>query len=274
MDLLVALLLLVVGLVVSVPSSMVGLGGGFLMVPALIVLFQLPAQNAVAISLVAMCGTAFSATFVYVKQRRVDFLLGLLYDLLDLPGVVLGAYLTTLVSSNILAATAGLFILFISTLLFVRGGGVSVFAERTARPRGVGWKRRRVDSSGRLFEYEVRSPSLALLSSFAGGLVTGLCGLGGGITDASTMILLGVPPHIAAASSEFAMALTNGAGAVMHGLLNNILIEYALPILVGTVVGAQVGSSLARHINEKIIRRLLSAVAFIAGFRVLLQALL
>lgn len=244
-----------------------------MMVPALIILFRLPTQNAVAISLAAMCGTTLSATFSYVKQGWVDFLLGLLYDLLDLPGVVLGAYLTTLISSNLLATVAGLFILLISTLLFVRDKGTSSFSQGKTVSSGAGWKRRKVDSSGKLFEYEARSPGLAILSSFAGGLVTGLCGLGGGITDTSTMILLGVPPHIAAASSEFAMALTNGAGVVMHGLLDNILVEYALPITVGTMIGAQVGASLAKYVNEKFIRRLLSAVAFIAGLRVIARAL-
>jgi len=274
MDLWTTLTLLLVGSVISVPASMVGLGGGFLIVPTLIILFGLPAQNAVAISLVAMCGTTLSATFAYMRQGRIDFLLGLLYDLLDLPGVVLGAYLTTLVSSNLLTATAGLFILFISALLFTRNKGASNSDERQVPPLGGKWKRKKVDSSGKIFKYELQGLVWALLSSFAGGFVTGLCGLGGGITDTSTMILLGVPPHIAAASSEFAMALTNGAGVVMHGLLNNILVEYALPITVGTIVGAQVGSSLAKHVNEKIIRRLLSAVAFVAGLRVILQALL
>ena len=55
------------------------------------------------------------------------------------------------------------------------------------------------------------------------------------------MILLGVPPHIACASSEFAMAVTNGVGVVAHGLLNNILVEYALPVTIGTVIGGSGG---------------------------------
>lgn len=273
MDLLRALLLMIIGLVIGAPSSMVGLGGGFLIVPVLIVLFQLPAQKAVAVSLVAMCGTTFSATLAYLKQKRIDFSLGLLYDLLDLPGVFLGAYLTALIPSSQLAVMAGLFIVLLSILMFTRGENASIPAKQ-GKPSLRGWRRRKVDSSGRLFEYEVRSLGLVLLSSFAGGLITGLFGLGGGITDTSTMILLGVPPHIAAASSEFAMAVTNGAGVVMHGFLGNILVEYALPLMVGTVVGAQIGASLAKYANARIIRGLLSVIAFIAGLRLILQALL
>lgn len=110
---------------------------------------------------------------------------------------------------------------------------------------------------------------MALASSFLGGLITGLSGLGGGITDVSTMIMLGVPPHIAAATSEFAMAITNGVGVVSHGLLNNILVDYAIPITAGTVIGAQVGCSLAKRVEGKAIRRVLSLIAVLAGLRLI-----
>lgn len=131
------------------------------------------------------------------------------------------------------------------------------------------WTRNRIDSWGNAFKYTLRSPHWALVSSFLGGLITGLSGLGGGITDVSTMILLGVPPHIAVASSEFAMAVTNGVGVVAHGLLNNILVEYALPITIGTVIGAQVGCSLAKRVKGKAIRKILSLIAVLAGLRLI-----
>src|SRR3990170_8807886 len=117
MNVVEALLVLVIGFTVGVPSSMVGLGGGFIIVPVLILFFQLPAKNAIAVSLVAICGTAFSSTLGYVRQRRVDYKLGLLYDILDVPGIVLGAYITTLLPQNFLAGICGIFIIFISVLV-------------------------------------------------------------------------------------------------------------------------------------------------------------
>jgi len=117
MNLVEVLLVFVLGFFISIPSSMVGLAGGFLFVPFLIIVFGLPAQNAAAVSLVAICGTTFSATVGYVRQGRVDYKLGLLYDVLDIPGVILGAFLTTVLSSDLLRGIYGFFILFISLLL-------------------------------------------------------------------------------------------------------------------------------------------------------------
>jgi len=263
--------LLILGFVTGLPASMVGLGGGFIMVPTLILVFRLPAQNAVAISLVAMCGTTFSAAFGYIKQRRVDYKLSLLYDVLDVPGVVSGAYVTTILPKDVLVGVCGFFIVFIS-LLLVRD---KKFTSSPAKNKetsvtGEGWKRRIHDSSNQVFEYAIRRPSLALISSFMGGLVTGLAGLGGGITDTTTMILLGVPPHIAVASSEFAMALTNGTGVIAHGLLQNILLDYAVPLTIGTILGAQMGILLAKRTKGETLRRILFAIAFLLGLRLIL----
>jgi hypothetical protein len=267
------LLCLIIGFSVAVPSSMAGLGGGFLIVPILILIFQLPAQNAIAISLVAICGTTISATIAYARQKRIDYILGLLYDLFDIPGVIIGAYLTTFFPSNLLAGIVGVFIMSMSIILIMHNKKASKEKRGQLKVEDETWKRRKVDSSGKIFEYIVHERYLTFVSSFAGGLVTGLAGLGGGITDTATMILLGVPPHIAVASSEFAMALTNGTGVIAHGLLNNILFEYALPITLGTIIGAQLGSYFNKCVRENTLRKILAFIAFFVGLRMALYAL-
>ncbi|MGD2066164.1 MAG: TSUP family transporter [Candidatus Bathyarchaeota archaeon] len=62
--------LLGLGFVVGLPASMCGLGGGFILVPTLILAFNLSPQNAIAISLVAMCGTPVSAAIGYIRQKK------------------------------------------------------------------------------------------------------------------------------------------------------------------------------------------------------------
>ena len=275
MGLIEALLLLLFGFAVGLPASMAGLGGGFIIVPVLIIFFGLPAQNAVAVSLMAMCGTSISATVAYVRQKRVDYLLGLVYDVLDLPGVALGAYLTTFLPSNLLAGIVGALVMVMSALLFTRNKESQLIEKQDLKNQpSKGWKRTMVDSSGKVFKYRIRSPVLVLLSSFAGGLVAGMCGLGGGITDTSTMILLGVSPHIAIASSEFAMTLTSLTGIFAHGFLHNLLFDYAIPITAGTVIGAQAGSTLAKRVKGKTLRKILSIIGFLAGIRLIIYALI
>ena len=106
------ILLFVLGFAVGLPASIAGVGGGFLIMPTLIFFFGLPAQNAVAISLAAISGTTISSSIVYIKQKKVDFFLALLYSVFDIPGVIIGAYLASLITSDLLTGLIGIFIIF------------------------------------------------------------------------------------------------------------------------------------------------------------------
>ena len=268
-------LLFVFGFAIGLPASLAGVGGGLLIMPLLIFFFGLSAQNAVAVSIAAILGTTISSTVVYLKQRKVDFLLALFYDVFDIPGVIIGAYLASLITSSMLTGLVGVFIISLSMLLIIRKEPAldKLKISDTGRSnQNKGLRRKKIDSNGKTFSYKIERPALIFLSSFAGGLATGFAGLGGGITDTSTMILLGIPAHIAVASSEFAMALTNGAGLLTHGILENLLIEYALPLTIGTIVGAQIGAILSNYVKGTTIRKVLTILAFIAGIRLLIFA--
>ncbi|MFA5364778.1 MAG: sulfite exporter TauE/SafE family protein [Candidatus Bathyarchaeia archaeon] len=267
--------LIALGIGVGVPASMCGLGGGFILVPTLILVLGLPPQSAVAISIVAMLGTTVSATVGYLKQKRVDFKLAILYDVLDIPGVIIGAYLTTLLPKNVLIGLCGIFILSLSVLMLrnIRKSKTCTTENNASEGSRNGWGRKVYDSANQVFEYQIRKPSLVLLSSLMSGLVTGLAGLGGGITDTTTMILLGVPSHIAVASSEFAMALTNGAGVLTHGFLHNIPIDYALPITIGTIIGAQIGVLVAKRTNQKTLKTVLALISLLLSIRLIIDVL-
>jgi uncharacterized membrane protein YfcA len=268
--------LIALGIGVGVPASMCGLGGGFILVPTLILVLGLPPQSAVAISIVAMLGTTVSATVGYLKQKRVDFKLATLYDILDIPGVIIGAYLTTILPKNVLIGICGVFIFALSVLMLrnIRKSASTCTNANVPQDSSCsGWGRKVCDSANQVFEYKIRQPVLVLLSSLMGGLVTGLAGLGGGITDTTTMILLGVPSHIAVASSEFAMALTNGAGMITHGLLHNIPVDYALPITIGTIVGAQVGVLVAKRANQKTLKTVLALFSLLLSVRLIIDVL-
>lgn len=270
------ILLSVFGFIIGMPASLAGVGGGFLIMPVLIFFFGLPAQNAVAVSLAAILGTTISSSVVYLKQKKVDFFLALLYDVFDVPGVIVGAYLASLITSDLLTGLIGVFIISLSILLMIQKEPVltspTKFTPKKSN-QNTGWIRKKIDSDGKTYSYKIKRPVMIFLSSFAGGLVTGFAGLGGGITDTSTMILLGIPSHIAVASSEFAMALTNGAGLLAHGLLDNLLIEYAIPLTFGTIVGAQVGAFLSKYVKSATIRKVLVVLALISGIRLLAFAL-
>jgi len=248
------LTLIPIGLFIATISSMVGLGGGVFFVPLLVLAFGLPAQKAVGISLMAMTFATISATIAYSRQRKINYRVGILLDVFDVPGAVLGAYLTTLLAPRWLAGLFGI-LLFIISIYMIRKRENP--PRRSSRPKFLGLPTKVI--------------YFCLAASFASGIVAGMFGAGGGTVDETVMILvLGMPVHMAAGTSVFGMALTNTAAAIPHGALGNILPEYAIPLIIGAVFGAQLGPRLSKRVKGSTLRKILGVVFVIIGLRMIL----
>src|SRR5262252_3431995 len=83
------------GVVAGIVGTLIGAGGGFLLIPVLVFLHpREPAAELTALSLAVVCANALSGTVAYARQRRVGWRSALLFSLAGLPSAVLGAWLT------------------------------------------------------------------------------------------------------------------------------------------------------------------------------------
>lgn len=267
MDIITAIMLFALAIASTSILSIVGLAGGTTIVPALILLYGLDARFAAGTTIFALIFGIFSAAMAYFRQGRVDLKLAILFDTLDILGVGLGSYLTLVISSRDLALMMGLFLLFAAWKLWTRSNKAKSRSKRCGSR--IVWRRRVVTSEGRVDEYELGLVELFLsqVASFFSGIATGLFGIGGGAVDATVMILIGVPPHIATATAVFGMTITKSAGVISHYLLGNVLIEYAIPMAVGATLGGQLGPKISRKIKPSDLRRMLSILVLLIGLR-------
>jgi len=231
-----------VGLIVGLIASLLGLGGGVLLVPILVLGFGLTTHNAVSMSLVAVLAAAVSATLEYARQKRILFRLGLLTIAATIPGAFIGADISQYVSSRVLAAIFSAIVVCISFIMFFS-------QERESESDPSNAKRL---AYGRV---------LNLLASFSlffcVGLVAGLLGIGGGIVVVPIYnVLLGVGIYYAVATSAFTIIFTALAGLLRHYTLGYLLFEYALPTTIGIVIGAQLGPRLNKMLNTLLLRRI------------------
>ncbi|MGB9717800.1 MAG: sulfite exporter TauE/SafE family protein [Thermoproteota archaeon] len=249
--------------------SAVGLAGGVLIVPALILLYGLESRYAAGTGVFAIIFGIFSAAFTYFRQRRVDVRLALLFDTLDILGVVAGSYLVVILPSRVTALLMGVFLLFSAWRLWAGGVKQATEAERKSRRHFI--KRRLTDRDGNVYEYELGVPELVLsqLASVLSGVATGLFGIGGGAVDTTVMMLIGVPPHVAVATSVFGMTITKIAGVFSHLALGNVLLEYGVPLAVGATLGGQLGPRISRRLRPMMLRKALSIVVLLTGLRMI-----
>jgi hypothetical protein len=246
--------LILLGLLISTLSSMIGLAGGAFMVPALVLIFGLATQNAVGVSLFAIMFTAISATAAYAVQGKIRYKVGLLLDTLDVPGAVLGAYITTLIVSKWLAGMFGGLLFFIAVYIILKKNS-----------------RTEVGSNHKFLGLSTRVVIYCMVGSLVSGVVSAMFGIGGGVIDETVMILLlGMSIHLSAGTAMFGMAITTVAAVIPHWFLGNILLGHAIPLAIGCVIGGQIGPYLSKRTQASTLRKIMGTVFIVIGLRMLL----
>jgi uncharacterized membrane protein YfcA len=276
LEIITTLLLSLLGFFAGFLGTLVGVGGGVVVVPLLILLFDLNSKRAVGTSLLMIVFTALSGTLAYFRQKRIDWKVGLVAAVTTVPGAIVGGFATQFVPSRILSIIFGatIFLIAISMLLrsFRKPRAIAGHVVDSRRERV--WKRRVVDSAGKVFEYDARIYSgLAFL--FLGGLASGFLGIGGGLIVVPIFAaMVGLPIHIAVATSMLTMMFTSVAGVTTHILLGNVLIEYAAPLIVGILIGGQLGARTARQLKSLGLERVFAVAVLLIGIVLILRQLM
>ena len=265
------ILLPLLAFLIGVIAAMLGIGGGVFMVPSLILLpwYALDPATASGTSLAAIVFISLSSTFRYRKQKRIDYLLGFAFATTTIPGAFLGSYIKSIIETQILGLIFAFFLIFVSIRMFIGKKGESK-SEDSANKRGKK-KRRIIDSYGKIFTYSVNLWAVPLLG-FAGGFSSGLLGIGGGSVLVPAMnLVLGVPIHVAVATSMFIMIFTSTSGTLTNIWLNQIRFDYALLLAIGMIFGAQFGAHYAAKVSARNLQRIFAIVLLIASIRMILK---
>ncbi len=229
--------------VASIFGSMVGLGGGFILVPIMRLFMGFPPAYAAGTSLVLIVANSASGAFAYLLQRRVHLKIGLLVAAGGLPGSVLGAiaslHISPLLFDSILAA------------LLV---AVAIDMAWNAERRMAG----RVEHH-RVASIKGMSYRGALALGFIVGIFSSLFGLGGGIVVVPALLYFSeLPVHAISATSQFAILLTSPVGLAVHALQRDVAVQDILPLVAGGLLGGPIGARISLRLRSP---QLLIAVA-------------
>ena len=267
-------LLALLGVVVGTYGTLVGVGGGFLVVPLLLIIYKLAPAAAAATSLVVVLLNAASGSVTYVRRGRVDLRTGLLLAAATVPGAFfIGPELAERIPERAFKIGFGIFLLVMATLLFLRPERKPA-ARGAARRKGL-WMIRRSfrDGSGATMDYEF-DLVLALVLSFAVGILSSMLGIGGGIVHVPALIhLMGFPVHVATATSQFVLAFTAAAGVAKYASGGHVVWPLAAVVGAGVIVGAQVGARVSHRMKGARIIRLLVLAIVVLGVRLIWSAL-
>jgi len=258
------------GFGVGACGTLIGAGGGFVLVPVLL-LYLRPETNATVvtgISLTVVFFNALSGSAAYARLRRIDYRSGLIFAAATIPGAILGALTTVWIPRSVFDPLLAVLLIAVALFLFLRPP-----RERGSKRSAENHLQRRfVDADGisHAYSYNMR---LGIGLSLLVGYVSSLFGLGGGIIHVPAMVhLLNFPAHVATATSHFILTITTLTGALVHIIRGELAgrVGVTAALAIGALGGAQLGAWVSRHVNAVWIIRALALGLGIVGLRILL----
>ena len=237
------------GFIAGILGSIIGLGGGIIIVPVLTFMGFSPTL-AVSNSLFAVFSNSVGSTIEYAKQKRVEFSLGWKLGLMTVPGTILGAFISSDLSSEIFK------ILFALVLI---SSASYIFLKRKIEEKPV-------DISRLLLVFSAGA-------SFFAGIISSLFGIGGGLIFVPLMVVaLGISIKRAAPTSQFILMFASFSGLIVHSMLGHPDYYQALLLSIGAFAGGILGARLSLEIKENKLKIIVVIVLIAAAIKMIVDS--
>jgi len=282
--------LILFGLVVGALGGFFGVGGGFLMVPMLNVVFGIPYNICVGSDLGQMCGMSTAATVRHMRFGNIEFKLGFLMIVGTASGVEVGARILELLKhAGEVPMTIVMSLVYAALLIFLGQAMVRESLRTLKREAG------KVDLSGGSppasgYVLKLRTvkiwPMVSLPASgiesislwiimgigFATGFLSGMLGVGGGFIRMPALVyILGCPTVVAVGTDLFEIMFSAAFGVFTHSVKGNVSLLLVVGLLIGTAIGAQIGASYTRRAGGPRVRFGFGCLAFIGVIMVTIK---
>lgn len=238
------------GLAAGTYGALIGVGGGVLIVPALLLWQHVAPKDAAGTSMAVVLANATSGSVTFLRQHRVDVRSAIVFAVAGIPGAVLGGMADQIVAPRIFSLLFAAFLGVVGLRLLVHPG------QATSTTPGI------ADAAAtRGFR-----PLPAIVIGLGAGFVASLFGVGGGIIFVPTMVyLFGYPAHVATATSTFIIALTAIVATGTHAAYRDVLWGPAAWLALGAIIGAQIGARLAPRVRAAGLLRLFALAVLVAA---------
>lgn len=249
-------------------GAILGLGGGIILVPVLVMFFGVKLHYAVGASIVSVIATSSGAAAAYLRSRLSNLRIGLFLVLATTSGAVTGAHLAGVVPVRWLEFVLGLALAYSAFTTF-RQMNVELPGEVPHDPLAahLGLEGTYYDVRlGRAVPYRATRVGIGFAAMYAAGILSGLLGIGSGPFKVLAMdAFMRLPMKVSTATSNFMIGITAAASAGVYFSRGDVYLLVAAPVALGVLLGANLGTRLmARMRNTTLRKAFLPVLAYLA----------
>ena len=234
----------IAGLGIGFIAGLLGVGGGFLIVPTLVLMGE-SIHVAIGTSLACITISSLASAYTHLRRGAVLFRVVLVKEAFSIPAAFLGAYLSSLLPEAILRTVFAVLLVYLAYSLLKKGNGAD-------GPTAVNYRR-------------------VPLVGFLAGLMSGLLGISGGILNVPLFhTYVGIPMRYAIGTSSLALFFTALAGAIAHYRLGQVDLHTAFLLAPGIILGAHLGAISAHRTRPATLRRVFAFLLVAVAIRMVL----
>lgn len=243
-------------------GSLVGLGGGIIITPALTILFGIDIKYAIGASIIAVIATSSGSAIAFVKDHVSNMRVGMLLEVFTTAGGVVGALMAGIFSSKLLYIFFSLILLNSFYGMLKKTGLITKVKKEEEKVENDKYADRyKLNSTyydkatGKTIAYNVTNVPQGSLVMFGAGFASGLLGIGSGAFKVVALdSYMKLPIKVSTATSNFMMGVTATASALIYFFNGTINPAIAAPIAIGTLIGSRTGAKVMQRLDAKYIR--------------------
>ncbi len=266
------LILFISSILAGIFGSIVGVGGGVVIIPVLTLFLGVDIHFAIGASIVAIIGTSSGAATTYVKDKLTNLRVGMFLELATVAGAICGAAIAAYVNSVALELIFGsiLLVMLVPTVMKI-GEDIPRSPELKGLSRRLDLSGSYTETDGRVINYNATGPKAGLAGMAVAGVLSGLLGIGGGAFKVLSMDLaMKLPMKVSTTTSNFMIGVTAAASAGIYfarGDVNPVIIA---PVALGILIGATIGARLLIRSRNPTIRKAFALVLAVTAVQMIL----
>ncbi|MEC0241824.1 sulfite exporter TauE/SafE family protein [Paenibacillus dokdonensis] len=269
-----SLQILLIAILAGIVGSVLGLGGGIIVTPALTLLFGVSIEHAIGASIISVIATSSGSAIAYIRDRITNLRVGMFLEIATTIGAITGAFIGGLIAPNLLYIIFGLLLIYSAINMIKKKKGdqqelVEMHPAAAKLKLGGSYYDKAIQQQ---IPYNVGNVYGGFSVMYGAGIVSGLLGIGSGSFKVMAMdVFMKLPLKVSTATSNFMMGVTAAASAGVYLLRGDIDPHIAGPVALGVLAGATIGAQIMQRMKSKTIRKLFIPVLLYVALQMIYE---
>lgn len=267
------ILLFFISIIAGFLGSILGIGGGLIIVPFLTLALHIDIRYAIASSLLSIIATSSGAAAKYLKDSLTNLRVGVFLEIGTVFGAISGFLIATYINASALYFLFAGFLVFSAVMMF-KQREEKISTQNHPLSQKLNFASDYPAADGSLIHYKVESVWLGLFFMYLAGILSALLGIGSGVLKVLAMDgAMKLPIKVSSATSNFMIGVTAVASAGAYLIKGDIVPQITVPVALGIIVGSWFGAGAMKKMPSSTIKKMFMVLLIVGAIQMIYKGM-